>query len=203
MSTKYPPQSIVGYNVSPPPDDGTQVAANQLTWVKHKTKLGDPLKTLAEDINTALVAHFDNGPVPVSAPLITDTTHYNQILEVTGTTTISLGDAATMTSGYFLTVANTGVDTVTVDLAFAADTLNGVVGGSVTLLAGDRKTYVVNTVANGYFDTASAIANTARVSGTLVNGNIADFDANGNITNSGLQTANTPQTDHLHQGVDI
>ena len=54
----YTSQSISGYNSSPPPDDGTQTAANQLSWAKHKTKLADPVKTLAEGINTAVSATF-------------------------------------------------------------------------------------------------------------------------------------------------
>ena len=54
----YTSQTISGYNSSPPPDDGTQTAANQLSWAKHKTKLSDPVKTLAESINTAVSATF-------------------------------------------------------------------------------------------------------------------------------------------------
>lgn len=48
----YSSQSITGYNASPPPDDGSQTAANKVEWAKHKTKIGDPIKTLAESINT-------------------------------------------------------------------------------------------------------------------------------------------------------
>ncbi len=54
----YTSQTISGYNSSPPPDDGTQTVANQLSWAKHKTKLADPIKTLAESINTAVSATF-------------------------------------------------------------------------------------------------------------------------------------------------
>lgn len=54
----YSSQAIAGYNASPPPDDGSFVAANQLEWAKHKTKLGDPIKTLAEAINSEALAAF-------------------------------------------------------------------------------------------------------------------------------------------------
>ena len=54
----YTSQTISGYNASPPPDDGTQTVANQLSWAKHKTKLADPIKTLAEGVNTAVSATF-------------------------------------------------------------------------------------------------------------------------------------------------
>ena len=52
MGTKYTTQTISGYNSSPPSDDASVNAANQVTWAKHKTKLGDPIKTLAEAMNT-------------------------------------------------------------------------------------------------------------------------------------------------------
>ena len=49
----YTGQAIVGYNNSPPPDDGSVTSSNKVEWGKHKTKLGDPIKTLSEAINTA------------------------------------------------------------------------------------------------------------------------------------------------------
>ena len=54
----YTSVAIAGYNASPPTDDGVQTSANQLEWDKHKTKLGDPLKTLAEAINASVLAAF-------------------------------------------------------------------------------------------------------------------------------------------------
>lgn len=47
---------ITGYNSSPPPDDGSKTSANKVSWDKHKTKLSDPIKTLAEAIASAMVA---------------------------------------------------------------------------------------------------------------------------------------------------
>lgn len=57
-TTPYTSQSISGYNSSPPTDDGAQTAANQVAWSKHKTKIGDPIKTLTESVNSALVTAF-------------------------------------------------------------------------------------------------------------------------------------------------
>lgn len=54
----YTSVSISGYNSSPPPDDGSQTSANKVEWAKHKTKIGDPIKTLAEGINTNVLAAF-------------------------------------------------------------------------------------------------------------------------------------------------
>ena len=54
----YTGQTIVGYNTAPPPDDGSITSANKLEWAKHKTKLADPVKTLAEAVNTAVTSAF-------------------------------------------------------------------------------------------------------------------------------------------------
>lgn len=54
MANPYVVQTLTGYNSSPPPDDGSQVAANQVTWAKHKTKLTDPLKNYIDNIQTAV-----------------------------------------------------------------------------------------------------------------------------------------------------
>ena len=59
-SNPYTSVSIAGYNAAPvPSDDGARVGSNQLEWGKHKTKIGDPIKTLAEGVNTAVLAAFD------------------------------------------------------------------------------------------------------------------------------------------------
>lgn len=54
MSCSYTPVSITGYNASPPPDDGTEVSGNVIKWSNHKDKLGDPLKTAIEAIDSNL-----------------------------------------------------------------------------------------------------------------------------------------------------
>ena len=59
MPPLYTPPTLSGYNSSPPPDDGTTTTANQVTWSKHKDKLGDPLKTFAEAMNTNLTSTFN------------------------------------------------------------------------------------------------------------------------------------------------
>ena len=61
MAISYTSQAIASYNASPPTDAGAQAAENEVTWSGIKTKIGDPLKTLAEAINTELVAAFAKG----------------------------------------------------------------------------------------------------------------------------------------------
>lgn len=58
MANPYTEVSISGYNNSPPPDDGSEVAANQLLWSNHKENLGDPLRTAIESLNTNVNAAF-------------------------------------------------------------------------------------------------------------------------------------------------
>ncbi len=58
MSNPYTSVSISGYNNNPPSDDGAVNAANRVDWSKHKTKLGDPIKTLAESINSNVSTAF-------------------------------------------------------------------------------------------------------------------------------------------------
>jgi len=62
MTTHYTSVSVSGYNSGAPPDDGSTGTDNAVTWAKHKTKLGDPLKTAIEQVNTNLVSAFNNVP---------------------------------------------------------------------------------------------------------------------------------------------
>lgn len=55
----YVQPTLTGYNASPPPDDGTTGADNKLNWSKHKEKLGDPLKTFSEAIDSAVNTAFE------------------------------------------------------------------------------------------------------------------------------------------------
>ena len=55
----YSSQSISGYNASPPADDGTKTDANRVQWSKHIAKIGDPVKVLAEAIDSAITSAFN------------------------------------------------------------------------------------------------------------------------------------------------
>ena len=58
MANPYTSVSISGYNANPPSDDGTQASQNEVEWAKHKDKLGDPLKTAIESIDTNVTTAF-------------------------------------------------------------------------------------------------------------------------------------------------
>lgn len=55
----YSSQTVpASYNSSPPPDDGSLTANNLVTWSKHTGKIGDPLKTFVQNVNSAVLAAF-------------------------------------------------------------------------------------------------------------------------------------------------
>ena len=56
----YSEVTVAGYNASPPPDDGTQVAANEVTWAGIKSKIGDPIKTAFDTCQTNITDVVDN-----------------------------------------------------------------------------------------------------------------------------------------------
>ena len=153
MGSKYGTVAISGYNSAPPPDDGTTSASNKLTWSKHKEKIGDPLKTAVEAINTALVTAFDYSARSVTADDTTVATDHMRTIQIASTTssgkTISLGDAATMAAGYTVNVANQSAYTQTIGRATGADTINGTATNvAIAPLANLR--FAVNAAANGY-----------------------------------------------------
>src|SRR2546421_8974342 len=114
MGTKYSSQSASGYNSSPPIDDGSQVAANLVTWVGVKTKLADPIKTLADAENTALVTALDLSARAISGNDTAVASDHWKTLQVTGATTITLSSAASVGAGYEVGIFNAGASTVTV-----------------------------------------------------------------------------------------
>lgn len=150
MGTKYTTQSATGYNSSPPPDDGTTVASNKITWAGIKTKLADSIKTLADAINSQIVNALDYSISTASTAYTTVAGDHEKMIGTTGTTTISLGDATTMAVGYRAGVSNDGTSVVTVAVITATDTLNGQANGTVKLLPGQAMWFVVNSTHVGY-----------------------------------------------------
>ena len=123
MGTKYSTQSISGYNSSPPADDGTVAESNRVKHSTTKTKLADPIKVLAEAINTALVNYVDIGPTAVNSGYTTTATDYGstKIISTSGASpTLELLALASCPDGYHVFLHNEFVDgnndvTVSVD----------------------------------------------------------------------------------------
>ena len=103
-TSPYVSQSISGYNASAPADDGSETEANRIKWSTIKTKLPDPIKTLAEAINTQLVTAF--GKV-----INTDANENNAMagsLAFTVSTLTLATDAATVTRSAHVIAAESG-----------------------------------------------------------------------------------------------
>src|SRR3990167_4173978 len=153
MGSKYATVALSGFNSSPPSDDGTAAASNQLQWSKHTNKIGTPLKNGVESINSALVTALDQ-----SCRLITSSDssvagdHIKTIQigsTVTVATTFTLADAATMAAGYVVHVNNQSAVAHTIARATGKDTINGVTS-NVTIYPLQAITFVVNAAATGY-----------------------------------------------------
>jgi hypothetical protein len=151
MGSKYTSNSASGFNATPPPDDGSVSEANKLKWSYIKTKLADPVKTLADDINTDLVTALDTSARAISASDSSAATdHWRTIQVNTASVTVTLADAATMAAGYIVTVANQSSGEITVALATAANTIDAVTNTTVTIPAKEARTYIVNVALTGY-----------------------------------------------------
>ena len=178
MSNPYIPPSIVGYNASPPPNDGTTTTANQLDWDFHKDKLADPIKTFAEGVDSAVLAAFG---LLFGSAVLAKTANYTvgsgdrgRFITVTGASTITLIDVASAGSGFPLAIVNIGSDVVTVD-GSGAETINGLT--VLSLFPGDGVVLTSNGV------TWAAIGHWA-VEGTFTPTYSAGFsvDPSGDIT---------------------
>src|SRR3990167_3336735 len=151
MGTKYSTNSASGYNATPPADDGTVSEANKTKWSTVKTKLADPVKDLADTINSELVTHFNNGPTAITSNTTLDGTHYNKIIQVSGVgVTLTLTDAATLTAGWYCDIISTDAsNNVTLARATASNTINET-SADVTILPLQALRLIVNAAANGF-----------------------------------------------------
>lgn len=151
MGTKYSSNSASGYNATPPADDGTVSEANKGKWSTIKTKLADPVKDLADTINSELVTHFDNGPVAYTANQTLGTGHYGQYVQVSGSgVTLTLTDANTLGAGWNCEIVSTDTtNTVTIDRATASNTINETTA-NISLLPLQTVKAVVNAAATGF-----------------------------------------------------
>lgn len=164
-------------------DDGSVTEANKVKWSTVKTKIGDPVKTLSDDINTDLVEVFDRGPVAVTSNTTLAAGHNNKIVQVSGSgVTLNLSDASTLGSGWYTDIVNTDTtNTVTIGRATASNTVNETTA-DVSLLPLQQIRAIVNAAANGF----------------LVDRTIRQGKAYaGPVTISGVFTANIPVPTNL------
>lgn len=154
--SRYDPQTISGYNATPPSDDGSEVSTNQVEWAKHKDKLGDPLKNLAESINTELSAMdgriYPNGVTTTATSLtLTKAAHDGKNVRASGASTITLPEAATATATFRVIITKTDIgNTLTVDTQ-GGETINGV--ANTTLTEQNESVGLVTDATNWFIDT--------------------------------------------------
>lgn len=181
MATPYTPVTVSGYNASPPSDDGSQTSTNEITWSKHKTKLGDPLNTAIASIDTnlqsAFALLFGNNYSTETGNYTILTTDQGKFFNVTATATITLPAAASAGAQFPVLIANNGSGTVTVD-GNGAETING--AAALSLAAGQAALITCNGTA--WIGTQIAgVDSSGNINGTFV-GNIT-----GNVTGSASQ----------------
>jgi hypothetical protein len=137
MSNPYTSVTVSNYNSNPPTDDGAQTPANEITWSKHKTKLGDPLKTALESINTNASTAFgkvSGGVTSVSADYTVLAGDQGKLIVQTGDSkTITMIAPATASSPFQVSIVNrsAGSTNLTVTRS-SAETING--ASSITVL---------------------------------------------------------------------
>ena len=108
------------YNAAPPSDDASQVSSNQLGWDKHLEKIGDPLKTAIESINTNAVNAFAKRlgttfELKTADYSIATPGDQGKFFSVTGTTTITMPAVADAGDGFPVIIKNDGSAIVTVE----------------------------------------------------------------------------------------
>lgn len=204
MGAKYASVSVSGYNASPPPDNASTGADNQLEWGKHVTKLGNPLKTAIEAVNSRLLTELDQSARLVSGTDSTVAADHNRTLQlastITATVTISLGDAATMGAGYIVTIANQSATVAhTIGRATGGDTIDGV-AANVTIGPKMAITFMVNSAATGYIKRGGALIASIGTGLTLTDGDLLVNIAVQADQETGTSTTKfvTPGYQHYH-----
>lgn len=154
MGTRYTTVSISGYNSSPPPDDGSTGSDNQITWSKHKTKIGDPIKNAVESIDSKLVTALNQESRSITSNDSAVAGDHLKTIEIASTVstsvvTLSLGDAASMANGYIVNVVNRSSYPQTIGRVTTADGINGT-ATNVTIASLQAMAFAVNSGATGY-----------------------------------------------------
>lgn len=172
MGTKYTSVSVSGYNSSPPADDGSQSASNQIKWSTIKSKLPDPIKTAVEAINSGLATAFDYSARSITTSDSALSTDHMRTIEIAPTVssvvTVTLSDAATMGASYVVGLCNRSNFTALVTRATVSDVIDNT-ATAVSLLPLQTVGYKVNALTNGYLTThRGTVSNVSGSSGGLV-----------------------------------
>lgn len=119
MGNPYTSVTVSNYNASPPDDDGSAVSSNQLKWSNHKDKLGDPLKTAIEAINSNVSTAFSKilgADVDAKAGNYTVTTaDQGKFISFSAQAIATLPAVASAGTGFAVMLVNLSSSVLTVD----------------------------------------------------------------------------------------
>lgn len=127
MASPFTAPSISGYNTNPPSDDGSQTEANRGKWATIVSKIGGPLKTYADALNSAVTTAF--GKSAGGAGIVTTGITRSGAASDQGKLIVVTGSSTTQTTP----------DASSVNSPFAYQILNNS-GGSITLAGYDTQT---------------------------------------------------------------
>ncbi len=185
MASPYTSQSSSGYNATPPADDGSAVASNQVLWATIKTKLGDPVKNLADNINSAISTAV--GKMPGGASTSTQSTSYQVlssdqgklIIATASGITVTTPDATSVSTPFQFRVLNNSSGTITVD-GSGTQTIDGNLTITVSAGAGvTLDTDGTNWYTNGIQGT---LVGKQLMYGDIINGTIVESNASNAVT---------------------
>ena len=164
MSNQFTEPSISSYNSSPPSDDGSNTATNEITWDGIKTKLADPIKNYVDsvisNVTTAFGKNHLNAVSAHSTTYSVASSDRGKLLLCTNTITLDLPAVASVGDGFSFIVRNDGSGTITLD-GNSSETINGSAtvdiapGWGGVLVTDGSEWYMLHAVGN-------------QVSGTLV-----------------------------------
>lgn len=130
MAAPYTSQAIAAYNDNPPPDDGSTTEANRLKYATTKTKLADPIRTLAEGINSAVVTAFTKiigggGITSTGISYQVLSTDQGKLIQATAASiTVTTPDATDVDAPFIFALLNQSSGTITLD-GSGSQTVNG------------------------------------------------------------------------------
>jgi len=194
MGSKYSSNSTSGYNSTPPDDNGTVSEANKIKYSTVKTKLADPVKDLADLINTELVTHFDVGPTAITTNTTLGATHYNQIIQVSGSSvTLTLTDASTLGAGWYCRIINIDAsNTITIARATGGDTINGSAADITLGILSTIDVFVIAAATGFRAITFVTLDNTETLTNKTLTAPVLSGSATGTYTLAGTPTITSP-----------
>lgn len=152
MADPYEAVTVTNYNLNPPPDDGTEVPANEITWAKHTSKLAGPLKAAIEEMDTNLTAAFakiigGGGVTAVADDYTVLASDQGKLVKMSvASKTITTPSAVTVSSPFLFAVLNNSSGDLTID-GSGAQTIDG----SATLTVPSRRGLMLWTDGTNWF----------------------------------------------------